>query len=317
MLRRSCIEGTRWQEAVRAEKCFLKSDSGSRPGKHGAHGRQITESMPCARRQVSTMSETYTGVCTGTVQSTFQSCAQRIDSLRQDCTKSYATLTDWPGPCECTYYSQDMMCFDQQELCASQVWSQVPSWFRDGVTTCLAKDASYTVRAQLGTYQNPFTVTGLAGSLATSTANPGSTATQNGAAATAGTAHEQGTRWRGGAVAGVVVGGVAALILLLLALWLMLRQRKKAAPSQTEPENAESPPELQGDAGAYEKEGQEIFEPRSKHVYESPGWEGNELPSKEPVELFAGDAGVEMSHEPGVHGELPSSPVDSTQAKAG
>jgi hypothetical protein len=57
------------------------------------------------------------------------------------------------------------MCFDEQALCASQAWSQVPQWFRDGVTTCLAKDAKYTIRAELGTFEVPFTIAGLAGSL--------------------------------------------------------------------------------------------------------------------------------------------------------
>jgi hypothetical protein len=130
------------------------------------------------------MPDTYSGVCSP-LQSTMESCASRIDSLRQDCTRSYGTLTAWPGPCECSYYAQDLMCFDEQELCASQVWTQVPSWFRDGVTSCLGKDENYTVRAQLGTYSDPFTVVGLAGSLATptgtndtgasATASPGAT----------------------------------------------------------------------------------------------------------------------------------------------
>jgi hypothetical protein len=74
---------------------------------------------------LASMPESYTGACLA-VQSTMQSCASRIDSLRTECTKSYGSLTAWPGPCECTYYAQDLMCFDEQELCALQAWSQVP-----------------------------------------------------------------------------------------------------------------------------------------------------------------------------------------------
>lgn len=67
------------------------------------------------------------------------------------------------------------MCFDEQELCASQAWSQVPAGFKEGVTLCLAKDENYTVRAQLGPYSDPFTVVGLARSLATTTATANGT----------------------------------------------------------------------------------------------------------------------------------------------
>jgi hypothetical protein len=50
--------------------------------------------------------------------------------------------------------------------------SQVPQWFRDGVTSCIMKDRSYTIRAQLGTFSNPFhssVYTGIAGALQTFT----------------------------------------------------------------------------------------------------------------------------------------------------
>lgn len=39
------------------------------------------------------------------------------------------------------------------------------------MTSCLAKDEDYTVCAQLGTYSDPFTVVGLAGSLSMTTVN--------------------------------------------------------------------------------------------------------------------------------------------------
>lgn len=151
------------------------------------------------------MAETYIGNCVA-VQGTIQSCASRVDSLRTECTKSYGSLTAWPGPCECTYYAQDLMCFDEPALCASQAWSQVPAWFRDGVTTCLAKDAAYTIRAQLGAFSNPFTVSGLAGSLQraqSTTAGPGSTSSLPTQTTTPGA---ETNHLSSGTVAGIVVG---------------------------------------------------------------------------------------------------------------
>lgn len=239
------------------------------------------------------MPESYTGACLA-VQSTMQSCASRIDSLRTECTKSYGTLTAWPGPCECTYYSQDLMCFDEQELCASQVWSQVPAWFREGVTTCLAKDENYTVRAQLGTYSNPFTVVGLAGSLATTTASINGTGTSSSASpgatisgpssSTAETANVGSAVMSGGVIAGVVVGCIAGLGLVALGAYILYRRRKSKLVLADK-----------GTDEAYELHAQPaVAESDTRPLYEKQGVDVFELPQHEPAELFVEEHAVEI-----------------------
>ncbi|EME80517.1 uncharacterized protein MYCFIDRAFT_208611 [Pseudocercospora fijiensis CIRAD86] len=219
--------------------------------------------------------ETYTGLCTRSVQSTFQSYVQRVDSLRQECTKSYGT---------------DSMCFDEQKLCASQEWPQVPQWLRDGVTTCLARDADYTVRAHSGTYS--FIVTSLASSLASSIASPGPPQSQ-------------------------------AVLLLPTPPMLMLKRstvavivvewvRGRTVDAHEAPKSDDHGAELDADAGMHEKEGKQTFEPDSNIMQETLGWER----PKEPVERFASDAGVEMDDAQDVKGELLSSHVGRAQEKA-
>ncbi|PPJ60120.1 hypothetical protein CBER1_03089 [Cercospora berteroae] len=242
------------------------------------------------------MPESYTGQCIA-VQSTFGSCAQRVDSLRTECTKSYTALTQWPGPCECTYYAQDLMCFDEQELCASQAWSQVPQWFRDGVTSCLAKDPDYTIRAQLGQFSVPFTVSGLAGSLAgetsysqdvlSITASPGSYASglPSATAAVAGTPASRRASLSGksiAGIAGIVIGAVAFLILALLGLYLLSRRRKARGGAN----NVNASHELHAKSNVHEKD--------NTAIYEKGGIDLSELPPPEPFELFTEEAAQEL-----------------------
>ncbi|KAM0704974.1 hypothetical protein Q7P35_007761 [Cladosporium inversicolor] len=223
------------------------------------------------------MSESYTGACLA-VQSTMQSCASRIDSLRIECTKSYGTLTAWPGPCECTYYAQDLMCFDEQELCASQAWSQAPAWFREGVTSCYAKDENYTVRAQLGTYSDPFTVVGLAESLATttatangtdlsSTASPGA-AISGPSSSAAGTINADSSRMTGGVIAGITIGSIAGLSLIATGAYLLHRRRSlKLARAQ---KGAGEFHELHAHPAMHESDNRPLYEKHGTNVCELP-----------------------------------------------
>jgi hypothetical protein len=178
------------------------------------------------------------------------------------------------------------MCFDEQESCASQAWSQVPTWFRDGVTTCVAKDRKYTIRAQLGTYSNPFTVVGLAGSLATttattnengtsSTASPGATNTGL-SSPTAGIANEGSVTMSGGVIAGVVLGTAAGLGLIATGAYLLYRHRKSrlAFAGRSTDETYELHAQLA------------ICESDNRPLYEKQGSDVFELPQREPAELF-------------------------------
>lgn len=135
---------------------------------------------------VVTAQETYTNAACISATPAMNACAQRWDSIRTEwylilsrpispplthlhSTKSNTLNTVWPGPCECAYFANDLPCFDDQALCAEQVWTQVPQWFRDGVSSCLMKDSSFTVRAALGNASgamgNPFSVPDLPGKL--------------------------------------------------------------------------------------------------------------------------------------------------------
>lgn len=179
------------------------------------------------------------------------------------------------------------MCFDEQELCASQAWSQVPAWYREGVTSCLAKDENYTVRAQLGTYSDPFTVVGLAGSLATTTANGNGTGTSPtaspGAAVPGPSSSKNGTmalgsaRLAGGSVAGITVGCVAGLSLIATGAYFLYRRRKsKLAPTDKSTDEAY---ELHAQPAVYESDNRPLYEKQGTDVFE--------LPQHEPAELFA------------------------------
>lgn len=179
------------------------------------------------------------------------------------------------------------MCFDEQEFCASQAWSQVPAWFRDGVTSCLAKDENYTVRAQLGTYFDPFTVAGLAGSLATTTANangtimsstasPGATVTGPSSSAT-GAITVGSPRMTGGVITGITIGTVAGLSLLATGAYLWHRRRNsKLALANKSTDKAH---ELHAHPAIHESD--------DRPIYEKYGTDVCELPQQEPAELFA------------------------------
>lgn len=182
------------------------------------------------------------------------------------------------------------MCFDEQELCASQVWSQVPDWFREGVTSCLAKDASYTVRAQLGTFSNPFTVSGLAGSQATTTgvvngseASPGASISGP-ASSTAVVENSDTIKLSSGGIAGVVVASVAGLVLLAAGSNLLYRRRK--ARFKRLDDKVDEAHELHAQPA--------LFESDTHAVHEKHGTDVSELPQQEPIELFAGHGVAEI-----------------------
>ncbi|OAL44891.1 hypothetical protein IQ07DRAFT_684348 [Pyrenochaeta sp. DS3sAY3a] len=198
--------------------------------------------------------ETYTDAACIALNTSMASCAQRWDSIRQDCTKTVNTNTVWPGPCECAYYANDLPCFDDQALCAHQIWTQVPQWFRDGVTSCLMKDESYTIRADLGSSGNPFLSTGIAGnatritsstptdSISLPTAQTGGsipppTSTPTGAGnLTEGSNTSKGLS--SGAKAGIGVG-IGVGVLVILAIVFLFVRRKQAQASRQRPNAAE------------------------------------------------------------------------------
>jgi hypothetical protein len=66
--------------------------------------------------------ETYTNSECNNALSTMGSCASQWDSIRIACKSAVTTNTVWPGPCECGYFANDLPCFDDQALCAAQVW---------------------------------------------------------------------------------------------------------------------------------------------------------------------------------------------------
>lgn len=190
--------------------------------------------------QATTAGETYTNAACRAVASQIGACASRWESIRVECKNKVTTNTVWPGPCECAYYSNDLPCFDEQEFCAEQAWTQQPQWFRDGVTSCLMKDASFTVRAQLGSesgrFGNPFTVAGLAGN-ATRTASPIATSTPARAGGSLPTATNVDTApsetvFSVGAKAGFGVGiGVGVILTVVMAV-MVVRNRRKSMPAR-------------------------------------------------------------------------------------
>ena len=179
------------------------------------------------------------------------------------------------------------MCFDEQELCASQAWSQVPAWFREGVTSCLAKDKNYAVRVQLGTYSDPFTNIDLAGSLATttvnanatdmsSTATPGPTISGPSSSA-AGTTNADSTRMTGDGIVGITIGSVAGPSLLVIGAYSFRRRLSlKLALAQ---KSVGEFHELHSHPALHESD--------NRPVYEKHGTDVSELPQQELVELFA------------------------------
>ncbi|QDS73689.1 hypothetical protein FKW77_003018 [Venturia effusa] len=223
--------------------------------------------------------ESYTAACgTSSIYSSFQDCAHRAYSLRDVCTSSFGSLTVWPGPCECSYYQQDLACFDERTFCASQIWTQAPQWFRDGVTSCLGLDSNYEIKAQIGTFENPFTITGLAGiNATTSTARPVSTSTL--ATSTSSPSFTTSPKLSSGAVAGAIIGSLIGAFLLAIGIYFFLRhskqaKRKRDTESEAENEKGRMPELHDKDAIIHMKETKE-------NSHEAPGAEPPELKGDE------------------------------------
>ncbi|KAE9963148.1 hypothetical protein BLS_009593 [Venturia inaequalis] len=222
--------------------------------------------------------ESYTSACgTSSIYSSFQDCAHRAYSLRDMCTSSYGSLTVWPGPCECSYYQQDLACFDERAFCASQIWTQAPQWFRDGVTSCLGLDGNYAIKAQIGSFENPFTVMGLAGINATTTTMTTARPVSTSAIATQmNSLGDLGSRRLGsGAIAGAVIGSLIGLFLLSLGIYLFLRhsklsKRRRDMEDEVENEKNRIPELHDKDAIIHMKETKE-------NSHEAPGAEPPEL----------------------------------------
>ncbi|KAH7075052.1 hypothetical protein FB567DRAFT_182889 [Paraphoma chrysanthemicola] len=206
--------------------------------------------------------ETFTNPQCRAQTSAFGACAKRWDSIRTECTKSVTTNTIWPGPCECAYFANDLPCFDEQALCAAQVWTQVPQWFRDGVSSCLMKDAGFTIRAALGSAEgvmgNPFTVVGLAGRATRTSAAVSATGTgvgEGAATATpgAGMARPTGVAVRNeemsvGAKAGFGVGiGVGVVLIGVMAFLIVRSRRRMVEEVDAEKKRGLDPAELHDD----------------------------------------------------------------------
>jgi hypothetical protein len=199
--------------------------------------------------------ETFTNSECRAVTSSMNACAKRWDSIRLACKSSVTTNTIWPGPCECAYYANDLPCFDEQAFCAAQVWTQVPQWFRDGVSSCIMKDATYTVRANLGSASgvmgNPFTVTDLPGKATRTNVDAGVVTgqpAQTGAGAVmpsptgvSNVDNREGLST--GAKAGFGVGIGAGVILIAVAAFLIARSRKAPVVGDAE-KRVSSPVEL-------------------------------------------------------------------------
>jgi hypothetical protein len=218
--------------------------------------------------------ETYTNPPCITAVPAMNACAKRWDSIRADCTKRNTVNTVWPGPCECAYFANDLPCFDDQALCAAQVWTQVPQWFRDGVSSCIMKDAAYTVRANLGAavgvMGNPFTVVGLAGKatrtvdagvLTGAPASMGASASVASVSATSIPIVKKDDGLTVGAKAGFGVGISVGVVLIAIVAWMILRNRRKAVvQSQDAEKRAPSPVELHDDeARIHMTEGQMVY----------------------------------------------------------
>ncbi|OAK99347.1 hypothetical protein IQ06DRAFT_306445 [Phaeosphaeriaceae sp. SRC1lsM3a] len=216
--------------------------------------------------------ETFTNSACVAATSSMNECAKRWDSIRLECKKSITTNTVWPGPCECAYYANDLPCFDEQAFCAAQVWTQVPQWFRDGVSSCIMKDATYTVRANLGTavgaMGNPFTVKDLPGK-ATRTVDAGvvtGTPAQTGAGAALPSATGVGEVDGGlstGAKAGFGVGIGVGVVLIAVMAFFIARSRRKPTEADIE-EKKLGPAELHDEEARIHQIESRMVHPKSE-----------------------------------------------------
>jgi hypothetical protein len=203
--------------------------------------------------------ETFTDAACRAATPAMNACAKRWDSIRTECQSKVSTNTIWPGPCECAYYINDLPCFDEQAICAPQVWTQVPQWFRDGVSSCLMKDAGFTIRANLGSavgvMGNPFTVKDLPGRATRTTIGVDAGITgvaRTGAGAglpsATSTAQREDERLSTGAKAGFGVGiGIGVILVALIALLIVRSRRRASTTEDTEAKRAPSPVELHDD----------------------------------------------------------------------
>lgn len=151
-------------------------------------------------------------------------------------------------------------------------------------------DSNYAIKAQVGSFENPFTVTGLAGiNATTSTARPVSTSAV--ATSTNLPVALSSTKLGSGAVAGAIIGSLTALFLFAIGIYLFLRHSKlskERKDMEAEAENEETripelhdkdaiihmketkdnsheapgaePPELKGDEFACEADSGQIYE---------------------------------------------------------
>jgi hypothetical protein len=57
------------------------------------------------------------------MSATMGACAVQWESVRVASSLAVTTFFVWPGTCECGYYANDLPCFDEQKMCADQVWT--------------------------------------------------------------------------------------------------------------------------------------------------------------------------------------------------
>jgi len=161
------------------------------------------------------------------------------------------------------------------------------------VTTCLGNDRNYEVKAQLGTFENPFTVTGLVGSNDTRTsASPVSTR-----ATVTSTSHPTSSSptISSGAIAGAVIGSTIGFFLIALAIYLLLRQAKRRRDVEAEAEREKNRiPELHEDDAII-------------HMKETKD-NSHELPQAEPPELNGDEYALEADSGQIYELEGPKSP---------
>jgi len=196
-----------------------------------------------------------------------------------------------------------MACFDEYALCANQVWTQAPDWFREGAISCYEKNSSYTIRAQLGPVSNPWYATTLSRST-----SGGAIPSQTGAGIPSATGNNTAiTGSRGlstGAKIGIGIGSVSGIILIagVVGIYLFLRRRRLAGQKELKDTPETPDAELPFDQIIHEK-GDAIYEAdyvTAKHELE--GERGVEMEGERGVEM-EGERGVEMEGERGI--EMP------------
>lgn len=145
------------------------------------------------------------------------------------------------------------------------------------MTSCLGKDSNYELKAQIGTFENPFTITGLAGiNATTTTARPVSTSSLVGSTGSPPPSLGP-SKPSSSAIAGAVIGALLAFFLVATAAYLFLRHAKKRKDLEEQAAENEKNrvPELHDkDATIHMKETKE-------NSHEAPGSEPPELKGDE------------------------------------